>query len=164
MEYIPTEYYDPTDKKTYDLTKADMPKAATFICVGGRASDDRPSEMVALEIWVVPKQERLNEVTKMYEPVPNTAVRIKFKGGHRSIQNRRLLKMLMESKPYRDGDVQINPEDPTGFWREQGAIQEKTVSVYEPTGIKQPTFAEVDLKKVKPVTEETKPNPLAKVI
>jgi len=57
------------------------------------------------------------------EKVPETGLTIRFEGGRRLIDNSKVLKTVMESSAYVNGDVRIDPEDPTGFWRKAGILK-----------------------------------------
>ena len=75
---------------------------------------------------------------------------LKFKGGALSVNNTKLLKLVMNSPAYLNSQIRINPDDPTGFWRAQGAIVTKTVQVVRFEDSKKPTFADIETKFPKP--------------
>lgn len=100
-------------------------------------------------IILVPAQERLDPGTKRHVRVPDTAVRLKVKGGILKIYNSHVLRMLMGSKVYERNYVWPDPEDPTGFWQEQGVIVAETRQVSVLAKMKLPSLDEIDFSKTK---------------
>lgn len=141
MEMIPKEFKDyenlNKDKspKIVDLTKVDMPVAATFI-----------AQEIGLELWLVAKRGVLNPATGMWDEEPGTALRVKFKGGHLPVENKRLLQILLSTEAYDNGNFRPDPEDPTGFWRQLGMLETREVVTVVPESVKAPKFADIDFK------------------
>ncbi len=106
----------------------DMPVAANFEC-----SD------LGLTMFIRPKEEEVL-VSGQSRHIPGTGFKIKFKGGHLTVQNKALLQVVMESNEFKRGMIFPDRTDDTGFWRANGVIktQVRTVEVAESTT--QPTF------------------------
>ena len=116
QEMIPKEWKE--GKKVFDLTEADLVKEAVF-------TSDNHSHFLFLQ----EKLSRLDEHTKKHVSIPNSAVRIRCRGGSLSVNNRKLLELVMESDAYRRGIVRVDHSDPTGFWRDVGMVTTKTVEI-----------------------------------
>lgn len=164
MEFIPKRYKDPESGTVYDLTKIDLPKAATFRCVGRNPGDGKPRPLTQLQIGLIPKDQVFNASSQVWERVDDTGCWIKCKGGHLAVTNKKLLELLMDSDAYQKGEVQINPEDPTGFWREAGAVTVEEIKTYRSDLNGHPGFKEIDLKAVKKPVEGEELVPLSRVI
>lgn len=133
MQHIPEKYQ-----------KTNLSKPATF-----------ESKAIGLEIKLLPREEMFNEETKKYQLRRGTGVAIRFKGHKFSTQNKDLLKLLMEDSAYDRGLYGIDPEDPTGFWRDQGMVHFETRKIVVDTNITKPLFADIDTKKLTDNVPET---------
>lgn len=134
MERIPEKY-----------RAENLPVPATF------TSDQFP----VLELRLEEMEEKENAKTGVVSRIIGTGCAVKFKGGALAVKNTKLLKMVMESPAYLNNQIRINPDDPTGFWRAQGAIVTKTVQVVRFEDFKKPTFDDIELKFPKPKDVET---------
>lgn len=95
------------------------------------------------------------------ERVEGTGCRIRFRGGKYLCENKTVLQWIMESPEFQNGRIRISPSDETGFWRQVGAVEAKTVEIYEPDHVVHPSFDAIKakLKDVKPAPAQ----PLARV-
>jgi hypothetical protein len=146
QEIIPTEWIEPKTKKVFDLTAANLAKPAVF-------TSDNHSHF----LFLVEKQSVMNEHTKKHESVPGSAVRVRFRFNSLSVNNKKLLELVMGSDAYRRGTVRVDHSDPTGFWRDVGMVETKTVEVpvfhFQP-GVLQFKDLAPQLKKVKVEKDE----------
>lgn len=155
MEIIPKEFkdYEHLNKekqpKIVDLTKVDMKCGATFI-----------AEEIGLELWLVAKRGVLNPASGMWDDEPGTALRVKFKGGHLLVENKRLLEIVMKTEAYANGNFRIDPEDPTGIWRQLGMLETREVVTVVPESVQAPGFADIDFTAL---TKEEEVVPLVRV-
>ena len=143
MERIPRNLQD-----KHGEIKADMPIAASFI------TDEKGSHHITL------KNTDFKETKHGDERIPGTGLTIVFEGGKRLIDNRVILKALMEHRVFIDGRIRVDPEDPTGFWRETGVLQPEKKEVMASTGLgPNPSFGDLpkDLKKMKVPEERYEP-------
>lgn len=102
----------------FDLTKQDLPKEAVFT-----------SDHHAHFLFLREKLSTLDEHTKKHVSIPGSAVRIRCKGGSLSVNNKKLLELVMGCDAYRRGIVRVDHTDPTGFWRDVGMVETKTVEI-----------------------------------
>lgn len=131
--------------RNVNLREEDMPRAATFL------SPLCPNR----GLWLKPKDESFNPATKQMESVENTSIRLYFEGYRKEIKNKKLLKMVMESKFYKNGDIIIDAEDPTGFWRQVGGLEVVEKPVIIKANLKVPGVGDIDFAKVtKPEKDE----------
>jgi len=144
IEFIPEKYQ-----------KKDLVPGATFVHFGGG------DHVVFLEH----SMETYDQGRGVHEKVPGTGCRVQFRGGHLLIENKKLLALLLASGNYQSGAITIDREDPTGFWRHQGAIKTEKVSVVKPAGIKRPTsINDMDLTKSNLDAIDPKVAPLSRAI
>jgi hypothetical protein len=127
------------DGKKVNLHEEDLARGATFVSVYG-----------GHKLFLQPKQERENTATKQIEPVENTAVRLVFEAFKKTLRNSHLVKMVMETQAFKVGDVAIDKEDPTGFWRAVGALEVQTMPVVISTKVQIPDAEKLDFTKVEP--------------
>ena len=101
MENIPQKY-----------KKVDMPVAASF-----EASyfGDYQLKLAPTAHKIAPNGDQ--------EKIPGTGLTIRFEGGKRLVDNKSMLELLMGSSAYENGTVHVDPEDPTGFWRQAGVLK-----------------------------------------
>ena len=125
-----------------------MRVAATFI------ADDN-----GLEIILEPAEVRQDTHSGTYNRVPGTGLTLKFKGGRLLIENKGALKLMMDSSAFKNGQVRANTEeDPTGFWRMAGIVEEKLVPVAVAGDRKlKPGFKDLDWDNIKPSEKEIMP-------
>jgi hypothetical protein len=85
------------------------------------------------------------------ERVPGTGLTIVFDGGKRLIDNAEVFEHLMNNAVFRNGRVRIDPEDPTGFWREAGVLKPEMKEVAVRAVVtRAPEFDKIpDVKKMK---------------
>lgn len=140
--HAPIKWVEPGTNKTYNLQKADMDPAATFVCL-----------KLGLKIKLISKEEEKNPVSGFSTPVPGTGLTLKFTYGQLVVDNRKCLELLMESTAFVNGKIRMDPDDPTGFWRQMGNVEVRTVKVAVFDGMTQPNFAALKgkLKDLKPV-------------
>lgn len=120
QEIIPTEWKERRagKVKVYDLTEANLVKPAVFT-----------SDHHAHFLFLVEKLSQKDEHSGKHVSIPGSAVRIRCRGGSLSVNNRKLLQLVMNSDAYRRGIVRVDHSDPTGFWRDVGMVQTKTVEI-----------------------------------
>lgn len=118
QEMIPSAWVDPKSGKKLDLTEEDLPKWAVF-----------QSDFADHRLFLSPTQSQYNRNTEKDERVPGTGVRLKATGGSLVVKNKKLLQLLMASSAYKRGIVRIDFSDPTGFWRDVGMVEVKTIQV-----------------------------------
>ena len=151
MELIPEKYRDfqfTKNKQKVKGTGPDLPIAATFI-----------SDSLGKEVWCKNKQfENIvrDGISKSVYKV-GTGLRLKFRGGHLTVTNSEVLVSLMVSHAYKCGDVRPDPEDPTGFWRQQGVVEFESKPVLIGGTAKQVKPEELDLTKLVPSDEPVVP-------
>lgn len=128
MEHIPKKY-----------EKADLPKAACF-----------ESEDIGLQIDLIPSQSRRDPVTGVEEKIesPDFPLRLKLKGGKLQVTNTDVLKLVMDCPAYKSGQLRIDREDPTGFWRDTGMVEFETKPIFVATKTQVAKFSDLDLKKL----------------
>lgn len=128
MEHIPEKY-----------KKADLPKGACF-----------ESEDIGLQIDLIPSQSRRDPVTGVEEKIesPDFPLRLKLKGGKLQVVNKAVLKLVMECPAYQCGQLRIDREDPTGFWRDTGMVEFEVKPQYVATNTKVAKFDQLDLTKL----------------
>lgn len=145
MELIPEKYREfkyGVNKKKLKGTGPDLAIPATF------TSGDK----LGKEVWCKQKQfdviVRDGQSQSVFKP--GTGLRLKFKGGHLIVTNSEVLKSLMASHAYNCGDVRPDPEDPTGFWRAQEAVEVEMRPVLVGGPVRQMSVNEIDFSKIKP--------------
>lgn len=94
-----------------------------------------------------------------FERVQNSCLRISFKSFRFNVKNSHLLQYILDSKIFGTARVNIDPEDPGGFWQKQGWLKKKTIQVLESTTVPTDAAKVFDIKKViadpKPEPEKT---------
>lgn len=137
MERIPKRLLD----KRGDII-ADMPIAASFI------TNEKGSHTITLQ-----SAEHITKPNGADERVPGTGLTLRILGGKRMIDNSEIFKELMTSRVFQDGRVRLDPEDPTGFWREAGVLKgsvETREVITSPGAVRNPEFEALpDVKKMK---------------
>ena len=118
MERIPKNLQD-----MHGEIKTDMPIAASFI------TDEKGSHHITL------KNTDFKETKHGDERIPGTGLTIVFEGGKRLIDNKTILQALMGHRVFIDGRIRVDPEDPTGFWREAGVLVPEKKEVMASTGL-----------------------------
>jgi len=140
VERIPMKWKDPETGKIHDLKKKDLPVAAVFTSY--------PS--IGRIIMLLPQEGRKNEQTGTWERVEGTGCKLIFKGYKLAVQNQKLLELLMASDYYQRGVIRPDPEDATGFWRQLGMIEVKTIQVAHFENGSQPQYGDLNFKELKP--------------
>ncbi len=105
------------------------------------------SKYRGVALFLVSARQRPNS-TGGYEPIPNTTLRVKFKGYKLEVNNSRILEYILNYKAYKMGKIYPDPEDPSGFWRQAGIIEVETVQVLKGKTVRQPTMEDIKLKKI----------------
>jgi hypothetical protein len=77
---------------------------------------------VGLIVFLKPKDGVRDPITGFFESVPDSEMRIVFKGGKWRTDNKELMLLLMANSEYKR-KFTIDSEDPTGLWRAYGAIE-----------------------------------------
>lgn len=93
-----------------------------------------------------------------------TGLWAEFEKGHLFVENKTVLKMLLEHDGFNRGvhGFFIDPTDPTGFWRANGLIEEDVIYTYKK--VDESGDGRIDPKKLKYPTGETVENrPLAHI-
>jgi hypothetical protein len=144
-ESIPKKWVDPDSKppKTYDLTEKDLAVPAVF------TSDP----LISLRVKLIPSEGKKNEATGVWEKTEGTGCTLVFQGCKKLVYNKRLLQLLMADDVYERGMVRPDPEDPTGFWRQQGVIEVKVIETAKFESGSHPSFDELNLKELKAETD-----------
>lgn len=91
--------------------------------------------------------------------VLGTGFNIQFKAGEYHTWNLTQIRLIMTSTDYKAGKIIINPEDPGGFWEDQGMLKTKMIEVVDKAEQGYVDFKDIDLDKISaPVvlTEEQK--------
>jgi hypothetical protein len=138
-----------------ELRKVDLPRPFTF-----------ESNYISLEVFLQPASEYFDASAQKFVKVPDSEVRIRFKGTKWNTQNSQMLKMVMESNEFTRGIITIDKEDPTGVWRELGYLKVKQVPVVSGVDMIHPVFDAELLKAMKgiaPTEEKTPVEPIRKV-
>lgn len=142
---------DKDRKEQYRLVeeckKDDLPIPATFV-----SRDNK-----GLRVVLLPVLEHRNPVTGQPEREQGTGFIARFRYFKFNTRSSKVMELLMQSSAYKRGLVGPNPEDPTGFWRQLGAVEAVTREVIVDSKRKHLEFAEVDLKKIKAPEEPVKP-------
>lgn len=139
-------------KDIIPLREKDLPRAATF-----------ESHLLELQVNLVCAKGVLDPNTGIYEKVPNSELKVKFKGGKLLVVNSNVLNFLMGSTAYRCGDIYPDKEDPTGLWQELGVIETEKVTVVKNMNVVQPKYGDYDFKNVKEPSEKENREPLAEL-
>lgn len=87
--------------------------------------------------------------------VPGTGFNIQFRAGEYHTWSKTQIKLIMTSTDYMAGKIVPNPEDPGGFWEEQGVIKFKTVQVIDKQDQGFVSFEDINLNKVTAPVELT---------
>lgn len=138
--------------KTYNLREDNMPRAASF-----------EHNDMGHECTLIPCEDTKDEHTRMLQRVPNTGCTIKFKGGKLSITNRKLFQLIMDSSAYKSNRIRIDPEDPSGFWREAGALTVRSRAVLETDRPPNPGVDAIDLSKIKVIGKDEVVLPVVRI-
>lgn len=80
---------------------------------------------------------------------------IQFRAGEYHTWSKTQIRLIMTSTDYMAGKIVPNPEDPTGFWEDQGVIKFKTVQVVEKNAQGFVSFKDINLKKITAPVELT---------
>lgn len=118
--------------------KTELPRAATFI--------SRTCPNICL--FLQPVEEKDDLATKQVMAVEGTGIRVAFEGYKLRVTNKHILAMVIESKPFQKGEIGIDQEDPTGFWRECGALEVVEKPVVIQTNVKIPEIKDLDFSKI----------------
>lgn len=135
--------------KFYNLREADMPRVASF-----------ESNDMGFEITLIPSDTEKDEHTGFWSKKPHTGCTVKFKGGKLIVQNKKLFELVMSSSAYTNNKIRVDPEDPTGFWREAGILKVEnrpTLVADRPANPKS-----VNLAAIKPLDEDEVVVPVAR--
>jgi hypothetical protein len=83
----------------------------------------------------------------------DTGCRVRFEDYRLVVRNTEVLKMLLKHTHFNNLNFgfKIDEEDPSGFWRAQGIVKEKTITTFVPQSEYAVTFESLDLKKKPPV-------------
>lgn len=119
--------------------KPDMPVGATFVCM----------KYLGVRIKLISPAEKFDESSKQWVRVEDTGLQLHFQSGRKTVHNKAILKLLMEHTAYVNGTITIDETDPTGFWRQVGAVSTRKVTTTVPNQSKHPALGEIDLNKVK---------------
>lgn len=133
-----------TTEEALDLKTHDLPMEASFTC----------TPYTGTQFNLIPFKYKMSKEDNMPERIPDTGLHIKFKGGFFTVHNLNLLNIILQSKAFRDNKIQINPEDPKGFWRAAGFIKTVAVPVIDKITVSKPTTEDIDLKKVAAVAKD----------
>lgn len=87
--------------------------------------------------------------------VPGTGFNIQFRAGEYHTWSKTQVRLIMTSTDYMAGKIVPNPEDPDGFWEEQGVIKFKTVQVIDKMEQGFVSFKDINLNKVTAPVELT---------
>lgn len=87
--------------------------------------------------------------------VPGSGFNIQFRAGEYHTWSKTQIELIMTSTDYKAGKIVPNPEDPGGFWEEQGVIKFKTVQVIDKNEQGFVSFEDINLKKVTAPVELT---------
>lgn len=129
--------------------KTDMKIAASFI------TDEKGSHHITL----INTDHR--ETKHGDERIPGTGLTIVFEGGKRLIDNKFILRALMSHRVFVDGRIRVDPEDPTGFWREAEVLVPEKKEVMASTGLgPNPSFKDIEDKVKAMKVPETAPPPI----
>lgn len=90
---------------------------------------------------------------------PGSGFSIQFKAGEHHTWSSKQVELIMTSAYFQAGKININPEDPDGFWDEQGLLTVETVRVVSKSGQSAVSFKQVDFSKVKSPEEGKKKEP-----
>lgn len=132
--------------KFHNLIKADLPVAAVF------EHNDRGAECILLN-----KEGKKDDNTGSWEWIEFTGCTIKFKGGKFVTQNEKMVELIMTHKLWEDGKIRMDKTDPTGFWRQLGAVKTESVQVVHVHDQANVKFTQLDLKSLKASEEEITP-------
>lgn len=127
--------------KFYNLREVDMPRAASF------EHDD-----MGHECTLIASDADQDGHTGFWLKKPHTGCTVKFKGGKLLVQNKKLFELVMSSSAYANNKIRVDPEDPTGFWREAGVI--KVVQRPYLVADRPPNPTTVDVMSVKAIAKD----------
>jgi hypothetical protein len=140
MEFIPEKAE--VNGKTVNLRKIDMPIPAVFLC----------PDFPGLEIGLLPVEgEPDRHMPGVWIKKEGTGCKLKFENGVKAVQNKMLLKMLMETNDFKVGRIRIDPSDK--FWQNCGAAGVEAHTVYRVNHLKHPTFDDIDFEQIKQVAQ-----------
>lgn len=116
----------------------DMGVAATFI-------SDKP----LLKVLLAPVAQ-IKNVDGTVSADRKTGCRVFFKGGRYVCENLAVFKFMMAHKAFERGMLgyNIDPEDPTGFWRAAGVVEEREVKTFVVDSTKNVGDMTIDPKKI----------------
>jgi len=116
---------------TIDVKTRNMPTAAHFIAPKIKT------------VWLVSFKDRVTAVGR--ERIPDSGCRISFIDHKRIVDNKRLLELILNSNPFILGRIKIDPDDPSGFWEDNGMITKKQITVTDKVINPKPKFDELNL-------------------
>ena len=123
----------------------DSPRMASFV------TKSLGLRMTLLESLIRADASRPGGVSR----IPGTGFNIQFRAGEYHTWSKTQVRLIMTSTDYMAGKIVPNPEDPDGFWEEQGVIKFKTVQVVEKNAQGFVSFKDINLKKVTAPVELT---------
>jgi len=123
----------------------DSPRMASFITAS------LGLRMTLLESLITPDASRPGGISR----IPGTGFNIQFKAGEHHTWSKTQIRLIMTSTDYMAGKIVPNPEDPGGFWREQGVLKFKQIEVIDKKDQGFVSFEDINLKKVTTPVELT---------
>ena len=115
----------------------DLLKMASFV-----------TESLGLRMTLMPSLEAHDPATGRVIRTPGSGFNIQFKAGEYHTWSSKQVELIMTSAYFQSGKININPEDPDGFWNEQGLLTVETVKVVSKSGQSAVSFAQIDFEKV----------------
>ena len=150
MVNIPIKWTDPEHpENTYMLRTKDLPVAACFEC-----------DQLGLKVTLIPSEEK--DTPQGPANIDGTGLTLKFLAGILEVTNKKVLELVMGSPAYKNGQIRIHRQDPTGFWRMAGMVTTHKVEVVLEADASHPAFGEVDLTKI--TTPKQPPAPVQKAV
>lgn len=95
------------------------------------------------------KRDYTQDSNGLMNPDMASGLRIEFADCKFNCANKAMFKKIMESKPFKDGRIRMNPEDPSGFWKLNGIIETEKVEIEKVTKINSVSYEAIDFRKVK---------------
>lgn len=126
LKFFPRPLPDRFTEPTLPKDKSGKVMRATFIC-----GKKYPHMRVILESV----QEEVHPTSQQASKIAGTGVMIRFNACRFATANLSLAQLLIKSKLFRapgDQGFDIDPEDPTGFWRYLGLASERVVKTFAP--------------------------------
>ena len=124
--------------------KADLPVAATFV--------SRIKEHV---IHLEAAESTVN-LENIVQRTPNTGLKVKFEDNRLVIRNSMVLNKLLKHGSFNNPrfGFTIDPEDPTGFWRACGVVEEDVVHTFKVKPQYDVNPTKIDREKLKKIDPE----------